>query len=609
MKRSELVDKLLLMVPVCLALFFARTVFIGYKYLFFFALVPCLAASFFVIKNNMRNFVFSWKMLLPALTVACYLINFTTISNVEKETVNILFIIYFLFLIVYSRQYVALLKLVVWLVEFAGVVAICRCVVMTIGFDLPQWLFEGKTFSLVRDNNFYTLCFILSLIAAVRLCAKNKIKTANLVLFSLITIVNVVASFSRRGFVLYALVMLGFVIVIFASVPGKQIRKPVLACVLTNAGFAVIALLSMFLMKNTVMRMLLSDYTLMQRTYKLTTIFVPDKTLGHFRASLWSEYGKNKQDTANLFYNGDFADGTTFWTEFISSRDTLKKTFVKNPNGNYLRIERIAGNSNFSLFYSGRPIYYHKGLTYELSLKYRTIKGEGAPFAVGWWVNEGGKHINDLPKNIEPLADGWNLCTVSHTFESDCNHPECFLNAQKAGSIIEVKDISLTCNDTANLFMYVDESPDCFDMYSDTINHFIYSRTDRWRYALELWQIEYGVKQKFFGNGFDYLAKYGQRFYNNANRYDFPHNPIISAFLYSGIVGGVAFFATFVMSFVLYWKSRKKICLCFILYLCCTFFCMFSGNSVFSFPLFAFLMFIPFFERKDNDETINNEII
>ncbi|MBR5642754.1 MAG: hypothetical protein IKW77_01035 [Salinivirgaceae bacterium] len=47
---------------------------------------------------------------------------------------------------------------------------------------------------------------------------------------------------------------------------------------------------------------------------------------------------------------------------------------------------------------------------------------------------------------------------------------------------------------------------------------------------------------------------------------------------------------------MLYWKRRLQLGIFFIMYLCCMFFCMFSGSSHFSFPLFAFLSFLPFVE-------------
>ena len=123
------------------------------------------------------------------------------------------------------------------------------------------------------------------------------------------------------------------------------------------------------------------------------------------------------------------------------------------------------------------------------------------------------------------------------------------------------------------------------------------SRSRRWQYALELWQTKYQWYHKLFGHGFDYLEWYGEKFFNDPRRYDYPHNPIISSFLYSGFVGGLFYIYFLVMVFYYYWKYRKHHMVFFLMYLVTFFFMMFSGNSHFSVPIFTFLSLIPFLTR------------
>ena len=161
--------------PLCLALFFVRTIFIGYKYLFFATLVPCFLYSVYVfIKQGVARPKIK-TMLLPVLVIALFVAHFSLLSNVAKESVNIVLILYF---IVFSNLYYAdskndsFLKWIVRFTMFAGIIAIVRFALSVVGLSLPlcNVFFEGDRFSLVNDNNFYSLFFIISII----LSSKNQ---------------------------------------------------------------------------------------------------------------------------------------------------------------------------------------------------------------------------------------------------------------------------------------------------------------------------------------------------------------------------------------------------------------------------------------------------
>ena len=122
-------------------------------------------------------------------------------------------------------------------------------------------------------------------------------------------------------------------------------------------------------------------------------------------------------------------------------------------------------------------------------------------------------------------------------------------------------------------------------------------RTSRWKYAFELWKTEYNWKNKFFGKGFDYLEMFGQKFYPDQNRIDYPHNPILSSFLYSGIIGGIFYLYFLALSFWYYWKYRKHHVLFFILFLVTFIFVFISSDSHFNVPIFAMLSLVPFITR------------
>ncbi len=121
-------------------------------------------------------------------------------------------------------------------------------------------------------------------------------------------------------------------------------------------------------------------------------------------------------------------------------------------------------------------------------------------------------------------------------------------------------------------------------------------KTEKLTYAYEIFR-QQSFLQKLFGNGFLYLEKFGERFYNNPGKLDYPHNPILSSLLYSGMVGSL-----FVLSFLLislYYGLiyiRKYPLFSLMLFISLVFI-FFSGNSIFSVPIFLFLFSLSFLIR------------
>ena len=599
------------MMPLCLALFFTRTVFLGYKYLFFLTLVPCLVYSFYVFVKQGVLFSNLNKLWLPTSVIVLFFLHFMPISNVLKESINIFLIMYF---VTFSNLYYsddkcdAFIKWIVRLTLLAGCIAIVRQVLSLIGvsFPLSVFLFEGEGFSLVRDNNFYSLFFIISIILSNKLLSQKYIGAFEHLLINIVSVINIVANISRRAYVLYVfmIVIMGVLLVL----KNTNYKKTLLYNAMVVLLVAVCGGLVVSFANTQEMSPLLKF-----RIYKIYCSFI-DNTATYKEFNIRQLCRQYEQcqieiDRENLFYKGDLQlYGLDAWRFFRTPHDCIKFELVEDECGDsVIRVARGCSDGYWQVHYKGRPIAYHKDVTYIISFLYRVIEGTANPFYVGWGMEEGQGWLHNLPQTIEPFDSVWNRCIVSYKFKEDRMNPACFLNSMRAGSVIEVKDICMTCDDTTGLPIYIDQLPDSVihKYYSqDTINYFTSSRTDRWRYALELWQTRYDTKQKIFGQGYKYLEWYGEKFYDNPKRYDFPHNPIISSFLYSGIIGGIVYIIFLIMSLWLYWKRRKELGIFFIMYLCCMFFCMFSGSSHFSFPLFAFLSFMPFVEYKKDSESM-----
>ncbi len=601
-KSQRIFEKIM---PLCLALFFARTVFIGYKYLFFATFVPCFLYSVYVLFKQGVAIPRLKMLLLPVFVVLLFFAHFSPLSNVVKESVNIAIIVYF---VAFSNLYYAddkcdsFLKWIVRLTLFAGIIAISRSVLSMMGFTLQHLsvFFEGERFSLVRDNNFYSLFFIVAIILTARLFLQHKVSSFFVFVCVLISIINIGASVSRRACALYVLLIVALMIIV-----KKRRCEGVFLYNISILLAFVFCIIGLFVFSGGYSPNM--SYEKKTKLYRLYTFIGKSESFQEFDLRQRRKYYvrlSQDVDKSNLFYKGDLKNGLIAWeAQPASSSDNVKFNLVKGEDGEpIIRIERNIWGGSWQIHYKGRPIVYHKDVTYVISFAYRVVKGIRNPFNVGWWVNEGHGYLVDLPQTIESIDSVWNRCSVSYKFKADYINLDCFLNSLHGGAEIEVKDISLTCDDTTGLPMYADQLSDSVihsffvKEGADTINYFTAPRTARWRYALELWQTRYTTQQKIFGQGFKYLEWYGEKFYNNPKRYDFPHNPIISSFLYSGIIGGIVYIIFLISSLWLYWKKRKTMGIFFIMYLCCMFFCMFSGSSHFSFPLFAFLSFLPFVE-------------
>ena len=613
-KSRRIFEKIM---PLCLALFFVRTVFIGYKYLFFATFVPCFLYSVYVLfKQGVARPKFK-TLLLPILVIALFFVHFLPFSNVVKESANIALIVYF---IVFSKLYYGddklgvFLKWIVRLTLFAGIIAIVRLILVQKGIRIPMegFVFEGGRFPLVNDNNFYSMFFILATLISFGLVRNKRISVALFLVVNLISGINIALSMSRRGYVLFFLLLLLISVVAIVKHRGeiKLLLCSTLPLLLISIG--CVGAVLYYGNKYDGLSLVAKD-----KYYKLYTICNSGITFEEFdfRQHMKCQPKNQFQIGDNLFSNGDLKQGLEGWGYTADWHDCLKINLVEDADGsNVIRVNRGCSSGEWQILYTGRPIFYHKDVTYDLSFVYRVLEGVGQRFDVGWGIYEGqNDYMFHLPQEITAIDSVWTRCDVSYKFKRDYLNPRCFLRSLKAGSTIEVKDISLTCDDTTGLPMYADQLSDSvihsFFTYlsGDTINYFTAPRTARWRYALELWQTRYTTQQKIFGQGFKYLEWYGEKFYNNPKRYDFPHNPIISSFLYSGIIGGIVYIIFLISSLWLYWKKRKTMGIFFIMYLCCMFFCMFSGSSHFSFPLFAFLSFMPFIEYKNNSE-VNDKI-
>lgn len=122
----------------------------------------------------------------------------------------------------------------------------------------------------------------------------------------------------------------------------------------------------------------------------------------------------------------------------------------------------------------------------------------------------------------------------------------------------------------------------------DSLDGNFSERTDRWQYALDLIRNQFNIFNIFLGSGFSYLEYYSN-YFKTGGYEDYPHNPFISTFLYSGLIGFVVVSSLYIVSFYKLFKLRKIFGLEMILIFLISFsFLVISGNSIFSSKLLLF---------------------
>ena len=164
---------------------------------------------------------------------------------------------------------------------------------------------------------------------------------------------------------------------------------------------------------------------------------------------------------------------------------------------------------------------------------------------------------------------------------------------------ISRKNEILDASDSVSLNIPKEGNGDAYlsGIFNDPENRFSGGRIQRINYGIKVFSGYSGIR-KVIGGGFDYLWDFGNEFYQrNLNRfyYDYPHNPILSAFLYSGVLGGLCLIWFYIMTVIFFIRSFRRLFYFVCLYSVIFFFAFFSGNSIFGNPEFVLISLIPFF--------------
>lgn len=604
------------LVSFLLTLYFAKSSFHMLKYFF---VVMGLLSIILITRHVLSVRPLLSQMIIPGILLLFYLVGILT-SEVKdvyvlKELINGIITLYLCLLLFIPKRDQTQKILHAFFVQYAYLFAIIGSMalfrfcfqILKIPIPLADFLFPtfGLNISLVSDFNFYALNFLIAFLITFNLNKKGILNRKISITFFIVYLINVLLAFSRRGYVAALLLLLLFIVlVIMEMVKNKKPKY------LVNVPIAItITIFSMALM----VYIFRYDLYMIDQKYngitkilhRVNIIFNEDESMESLNKRIWknteSSYWEkyDSKDGIDLLYNGDFAHDLKFWTDRVPPKDSLQKKIVDDNANKFVRISRPHGKGYYQLLYNGRHIQYHAGVTYTVKLKYRIVQGSKDSFSVGWWINEGNGYINNMKINFIDTIDSWQIGTFSYRFLDDHSNLHFGINSQVAGTIIEIDEIHMFSDDSLNRAKY------SYQMYNNSAasepNVNMSFANDRWehfKYAYHLWKTEYSWINKVLGKGFDYLPLFGRQFYNNPQRYDYPHNPIISSFLYSGWLGGLFYLFFLVMGIYNYFSLRKEFSTLLFIFLLVLFFCMFSGNSHFSIPIFIFLSFVPFYIKK-----------
>jgi hypothetical protein len=130
----------------------------------------------------------------------------------------------------------------------------------------------------------------------------------------------------------------------------------------------------------------------------------------------------------------------------------------------------------------------------------------------------------------------------------------------------------------------------------DTIhNNFLGMRLMRWQFAIQVFAKEYNWKKKLFGGGFNFLNWFSHYFERDNKISDYPHNPLLSILLYSGIFGLFLYLILLYKSFYYCYAYFTDFPILSFYFAITFFFSFFSAGSPFDPPIMGFFIILPNF--------------
>ncbi len=590
--------------------------------------------------SEQRNILTFKDIMHIGILLSIIFMGYTGIQNLEEYNK---FSDYFVIQVIVSSGFISVIGLVKYIITLSGI---------SIDFtnDIP--LFNS---AMNRDYNFFSLSIILGILSVIYLLVTRRItkKTKILlqVLLFLMTL-NVLFSTSRRGFI-FLLVFLVFITLlnlnffresIFHNQKLRLFTALTLIFLVFQTFYVATFNSKLFLnFKRTDFNVNFVNYSLFDLAYKYGSVFglkrntvdriinieydskypytrwgfriheevyplagqnsgiVPRGTVGYkidkrSNSDTWSGNAYSytpitclyKEDTSNLIKDVFQASVYCFVSEDFNG------TWVSiAAEGNSFGTKRMEYDMN------------NKNLWQKLSINFQTTNG--IPPAYLYLSKVGVTDFNNLKGYVIFAYPEYIKSIESDSVAQSINKGQAISNYINASFVNYIKIIKIGRKIRQEFFSGVnaaDSIPaDTFLITSsDVVTH---ARTERWKYGYYIFMQEYSFVQKVFGKGFEYMNKFGRKF--RETDLDYPHNPFIDAFLYSGIAGGIIYLWFMFLVFLNYKRFLRHHLYFFLCFIVVFLFSFVSANTHFSIPVFTFLSMVPFMTKYFVDREGNTE--
>jgi hypothetical protein len=499
--------------------------------------------------------------------------------------------------------------------------------------------------SLNDDYNFYCLSNILGIISILNLlAARSNRKSTNLLLQVLLFILSlsVIFSNSRRGFVFF-LIFFASIIILNLHIPGKAELFQVKTRLFLFLNSVFILFMAFYIstyntrmffnFKRSTFNLNLINNTIFNLSYRYGSVFRMDKNnidrllrINYDSRYPYTRWGLRVHDEVyplkgqnveivpkgSVGYKMDSTCNTDSWTgnaySFTGISQLYKDDTLNLSGDTYLASVCCFVSNNFNgswvsiaaegKAFGKKQMYYDlnaKNIWQRLDIVFQSQKSIPPVFL--YMTKEKVTNFNSLTGYVIFAFPEYKKVNKNRANSKDFTFPSKTGYLNKT-SFIE-NDLFIDIFRKIEYILFQKQS------IGDTIstgnfslrnpNEFSSSRTERWRYGFFLFSKEYSLKQKIIGNGFVYMNKFGSKF--GESKLDYPHNPFIDSFLYSGIIGGLVYIWFMFLVFYYYIKYYKYHIYYFICFLLVFYFTFVSANTHFSVPIFAFLSIIPFLTK------------
>jgi hypothetical protein len=298
--------------------------------------------------------------------------------------------------------------------------------------------------SISNDRNFFTLFMLFALIVLNH--KPKELKTnkyfsnrANNV-FSLILIINIILSGSRRGLFIFVFLLLIYLTFRIKSSLGSFNRSRFFRNVIQGLVAFLFVLLSGYLIVKTTSR---DKITMLVYRY---ASFININDYEYIERLLWDRKKIHIPKGSYIIDDNLFGKHPELWDSPASQENGFE--LINTEYGPGYRIHTREGNNReFLLKYVGPELIYYVNHRYKISFKAKIVEGIN-PITVGWknvpeWTTSEGIGVLYLYFKKEKINEDWYQYTATYTFNNNHYGIDGFVYARDVESELIIADFNV----------------------------------------------------------------------------------------------------------------------------------------------------------------------